>query len=358
VVVPTYKRPELLRRCLAALLAQDADPSSYEIIVADDACCEETQHIVERQAANRPVAAYMNVPERASAAVAHGIRAQMLGAQSLVATQLEIRIAEQCPQVRYLPVTGAHGPAAARNAGWRVARGALVAFTDDDCIPDPGWVRAIALALAGGAAGVSGRVIVPLPENPTDYERDAAGLENGQFVTANCGYRYDVLSAVGGFDERFTTAWREDSDLYFRLLERDYQMCYAPQAIVVHPVRPAPWGISLRQQRKSMFNALLYRKHPRIYRQRIQPAPPWHYYGSVGALLGALAGMAQRRRWLGMGGAIAWALLTGRFCARRLRGTSHAPIHLAEMIVTSALIPPLAIFWRLYGALRYRVFFL
>src|SRR4051812_4297096 len=47
VVVPTYKRPELLRRCLAALLAQDYDPRAYEIIIADDAACDQTRQLVE-----------------------------------------------------------------------------------------------------------------------------------------------------------------------------------------------------------------------------------------------------------------------------------------------------------------------
>ncbi len=53
-----------------------------------------------------------------------------------------------------------------------------------------------------------------------------------------------------------------------------------------------------------------------------------------------------------------WFALTARFCGRRLTGTSHAVGHVAEMAVTSALIPPLAVFWRLAGAVKYRVPFL
>ena len=52
------------------------------------------------------------------------------------------------------------------------------------------------------------------------------------------------------------------------------------------------------------------------------------------------------------------APLSARFCARRLRGTSHAPSHVAEMAVTSAVIPLLSVYWRLRGAWRYRVLFL
>src|SRR5579884_2504543 len=99
VVVPTYRRPDLLDRCLAALVAQDLGPQAYEIVVADDAASEETGRQVERWATN------------------------------------------DRPALRYVPVRHAHGPAAARNAGWRAARGEVIAFTDDDTVPDPGWLR-------------------------------------------------------------------------------------------------------------------------------------------------------------------------------------------------------------------------
>ena len=55
---------------------------------------------------------------------------------------------------------------------------------------------------------------------------------------------------------------------------------------------------------------------------------------------------------------VLWALMTVRFCLCRLSGTSHSPDHIVEMVFTSLLIPPLAVFWRLMGAVRYRVFFL
>jgi glycosyltransferase involved in cell wall biosynthesis len=352
VVVPTYKRPELLRRCLAALLAQDFDPSAYEIIIADDAACDETRRLVEEYALGGLETEYARWPAAVSllhegCPMALAVAAQPAAFHETLSTR-----------VRYLPVTGAHGPAAARNAGWRAATGPIIAFTDDDCIPEPGWLSAGVSALGNDAAGASGRIRVPLPDAPTDYQRDAAGLEAGEFVTANCFYRRDALAAIGGFDEQFTTAWREDSDLYFTLLERGCRLIRAPQAVVIHPVRPAAWGISLRQQRKSMFNALLYKKHPMLYRQYIQHMPPWRYYSIVGSLLLMLVGLATRRRWLARGSLVVWAMLSGRFCAQRLRHTSRAPAHIAEMLVTSALIPPLALFWRWRGAIRFRVFFL
>src|SRR5437588_7342860 len=105
VVVPTCKRPELLTRCLDALLAQDFDAEDYEIIIVDDANCAGTQQLVM-------------------------LRAEKARLQGHV--------------VSYIPITSScsHGPAAARNAGWRAAQGEIIAFTDDDCIPDRQWLEA------------------------------------------------------------------------------------------------------------------------------------------------------------------------------------------------------------------------
>jgi glycosyltransferase involved in cell wall biosynthesis len=311
VVIPTYRRPDLLARCLAAVVAQDLD--DFEVIVADDAVDDAARRQVEGLTARVPV--------------------------------------------RYVAVTGSHGPAAARNRGWHAACGDMVAFTDDDTIPDRGWLRAALAVIDGGADAVTGRTVVPRPAVPTDYERNESGLERAEFITANCLVRRDVLKAVGGFDERFAVAWREDSDLHFNLLERGARIAAAPDALVVHPVRPARWGVSLRLQHKIQFDALLYRKHPRLFRERIRPGTPWGSYAVVAAL--AVAGTAAvRGPWsVVIAAVVIWLVLTGKFAARRLRGTSHAPRDVAEVVVTSALIPPLAVFWRLYGAVRFRTLF-
>lgn len=315
VVVPTHDRPKLLDGCLRALIAQDMNPASYEIIVVDDALSEGTHRYVRS-------------------------------------------LCDGGVSIRYLRTAGRCGPAAARNLGWRAALGDIVAFTDDDCLPDPMWLRAGIAGFVDGVAGVSGQTIVPLRDAPTDYEYNAAQLANCEFVTANCFYRRRALAAAGGFDERFRVAWREDTDIYFTLLARNARLVREPSARVVHAVRPSAWGVSLRQQRKSMFNALLYKKHPQLYRARIQPAPPWHYYWIDLSLSAAIYGMVFRRRRVSISAGILWAFLTGHFFMRRLRHTSHAPRHVAEMLVTSILIPPVATYWRLRGAVRFRVPFL
>jgi glycosyltransferase involved in cell wall biosynthesis len=318
VVVPTYRRPELLRRCLTALHAQTLPPDRYEIVVVDDGLDGDTRREVEswNHATGGPAIRYLTSP---------------------------------APQ---------RGPAAARNIGWRAARGEIIAFTDDDCHPLREWLEAgVAPFRDRALSGAWGRIVVPISPDPTDYERNTAGLEQAPCATANCFYRKSALEAVGGFDERFTMAWREDSDLQFALLERRHTLAPVPEAVVVHPVRPAPWGISLRQQRNNLFNALLFKKHPALYRRLIQRSPPWHYYANAGALLAAAVGWSLGWTWLLGPSLVLWLGGVAQFCAKRLRHTSRRAAHVGEMLLTSACIPPVAIYWRIRGAIKYRVAF-
>jgi glycosyltransferase involved in cell wall biosynthesis len=356
IVVPTYYRTESLLRCLDALLSQDFEPDEYEIIVVDNAGSDETRLAIEswiENAAQRCLNQKgLNIASASQRVYSDGTIAAAVFAED------SITILPEMPVVKYMPANGKRGPAAARNRGWRAARGHIIAFTDDDCIPDPEWLRSGVQAIDGGHDGAYGRVIVPLPKCPTDYEKDTAGLERSEFITANCFYHRSLLEASGGFDDRFTMAWREDSDLYFTLLEKGFDLVSVDSALVYHPVRSARWGVSITQQKKAQFNALLYKKHPRLYRKKIQPRPPWHYYIAVIGGAAALAGLVfQNSAWM-LSGFLVWFLATAAFCLVRLRGTSHSLRHVFEMIVTSIVIPPLAVYWRLRGALQFRTFFL
>ncbi|HUQ51779.1 MAG TPA: glycosyltransferase [Gammaproteobacteria bacterium] len=309
VVVPTHGRPELLSRCLAALAAQTLPRRDYEIVIVGDGPDERTRAAVE----SSPCGA------------------------------------------RYVELPHQRGPAAARNAGWRAATGEIVAFTDDDTVPAPDWLMAGLAAMSAGCDAVAGRVVMPLAAEPTDYERDSARLADAEFVTANCFVRAAQLRAIGGFDERFTLAWREDSDLQFELLASGAVVRRAPLAVVVHPVRPARWGVSLRQQRKVLFDALLYKKHRAQYRRRIRRTPRFDYYAVVAALGTAVTAFALGAAQVAAAAAVVWLALTARLCLQRLAGTRRQWRHVGEMLVTSAVIPPLAVFWRVVGAIRFRV---
>lgn len=313
VIVPTYRRPDLLARCLTALLHQSAPAQTYEIVVCDDGPSAQVKDLVLEFSA----------------------------------------LGHKPPLIRYIAVTATQGPAGARNAGWRAARAPIIAFTDDDTIPDAGWLEAGLQAMEEGAAAAVGRIVMPLPENPSDYENDAARLQQAEFVTANCFVRREALAMVGGFDEGFTLAWREDSDLHFSLLKNGCRIISAPQAIVTHPLRPAHFAAGLAMQKKVMFDVLLYRKHPELYRQRIRKAPPWLYLSITACLLGAVVFFLAGRTELAEAAAYLWMVLSLYFFLYRLSRSSLDMRNISELLVTSILIPPLSIFWRLVGAARF-----
>jgi hypothetical protein len=129
-------------------------------------------------------------------------------------------------------------------------------------------------------------------------------------------------------------------------------------ALVTHPVRKAHWGVSLKEQKKSMFNALLYKKYPGLYKQKIRKYPLWNYYAiALFFIIALLAAMLQLRQVMFIASA-AWLLLVAQFTVKRLTGTRHTIDHVAEMIVTSIFIPFLSIYWTLYGSLKFKTLLL
>ena len=318
VVIPTYRRAKLLRLCLAMLSNQNCK-EAFEVIVVSD------------------------------------------GEDEGTALLMDEFIQHQNPSFIYTLLSCKGGPAAARNKGWQMAKGELVLFTDDDTQPSANWLQTYWNAyLKSGKKDVvfSGKVKVPIVHSPTDYERNTAGLETADFVTANCACTKAALQKVNGFDEHFTMAWREDSELQFKLMNAGIPISKTQDAVVLHPVRKAAWGVSLKEQKKSMFNALLYKKHPQLFRSQIYASPVWSYYAMIVLLIAALILFITGWYVLSTLFFSGWLLLEITFISKRLRNNSHSLSHVCEMIVTSLLIPFLSVYWTLYGAFKYKVFFL
>ncbi|WP_016824077.1 glycosyltransferase family 2 protein, partial [Streptomyces viridosporus] len=160
---------------------------------------------------------------------------------------------------------GGRGPAAARNAGLRTVTEPWVAFLDDDVQVGPHWCAQLVQDLEEASpdtAGVQGVITVPLPDGrrPTDWERGTAGLARARWITADMAYRTEALERVGGFDERFPRAFREDADLALRLLDAGWRIRRGRRT-TLHPVRPASRWASVRQQRGNADDALMRRLH-------------------------------------------------------------------------------------------------
>jgi glycosyltransferase involved in cell wall biosynthesis len=215
VVVPTRDRPDKLARCLAALERQTAE--GVELVVADDA-------------------------SRDARAVA--------------------RVVAATPGARLVAGDG-RGPAAARNAGARAARGAVVCFTDDDCAPVPGWAGALAQRIAQGAAAAAGPTRNAHPRSAAaaasqamtnhlvEASLDPRTARLGFAPTSNLACRAEVLRALP-FDERYPLAAGEDRDWCARLLAAGHALVHAPEAVVDHHQELSPaafWRQQLRYGR-------------------------------------------------------------------------------------------------------------
>ncbi|MFB9239321.1 glycosyltransferase family 2 protein [Plantactinospora siamensis] len=271
---------------------------------------------------------------------------------------------------KVLPGRGC-GPAAARNVGWRAARHPWVAFLDDDVRPEPDWLTGLAADLAAAGpdtGGIQGRLRVPLPAHrrPTDWERVTAGLAESEWITADMAYRRAALAAVGGFDERFPRAFREDAELAHRVRAAGWRLVRGARR-AVHPVRAESRWVSLRTQRGNADDALLRRLYGPRWRTELGiPAGRRHRHavvtGAAALAAAALAGaLAARRSRAGrplagvaaLAGA-AWLAGTLGFAYERIRPGPGGRPEVATMLLTSVAIPPLATMHWLAGWWRHR----
>jgi GT2 family glycosyltransferase len=198
IIIPTYERPAQLATCLEAVARLDYPLERFEVIVIDDGSDTPPEELV---------------------------------------TSFRTRIDVQ------LLIAEHAGPAAARNLGAKRARGDCFAFTDDDCRPERGWLRALGARYQTEPEHlIGGRTLNALPQNiysatsqaiiDVVYEHfNRAGAAHF-FASNNLAVPAEGFRSIGGFDERFITS--EDRDLCDRWLHQGYKMEYAPEALVHH----------------------------------------------------------------------------------------------------------------------------
>jgi glycosyltransferase involved in cell wall biosynthesis len=319
VVIPTLVR-DTLADCLAALAAATG-PVPEEIVLVDD----------------RPE------PEPDPGALAHPL--SVLG--DLRERTLVIR-------------SGGRGPAAARNTGLHAVSAPWIAFLDDDVQVGPHWCDQLAqdLAEAGpDTGGVQGVIAVPLPgeRKPTDWERGTAGLARARWITADMAFRAEALKDVGGFDERFRRAFREDADLALRVLDAGWQI-HRGRRTTRHPVRPADRWVSLRAQRGNADDALMRRLHgPGWWEKAVAPRGRLRKHLTITAAGLAACGLAVAgRRRAAVAAALGWAAGTGEFAWARIAPGPRTRYEVDTMLATSVLIPPAATWHWLSGLWRHR----
>ena len=307
IVVPTRDRPQLLSELLASLRRQTLDPSRFEVVVVDNGSLE---------------------PPR----VDEG----------------------EGPSVRLISRARGEGPAAARNDGWRAARAALVAFTDDDCVVDPGWAAALL-----DAARTHPGALVQGPTSPRPDQLDLLGpfsrtqeTREGDrwYQTCNILYPRELLERLGGFDtEAYPELGGEDTDLAWRAIESGAVAFFEPAARAFHAVRVlGPVG-RLRHAASWSQAVRAFADHPGLRRAHATHGVFWklsHYLllRSLAALL-----LAARRPLL-LIPALWLARPYVRLLVERARAEGGRPLAapylaLVDLVETAAA---------LRGAVRYR----
>jgi glycosyltransferase involved in cell wall biosynthesis len=250
IIIPTYNRPGQLGSCLGSLERLEFPKSRYEVVVVDDGSNCGMETVIE------PYRQTMN-----------------------------ITLIEQENS----------GPGIARNTGVANSRGKFIAFTDDDCKPEPNWLSRFSELLGEDPERMyGGRVLNALDKNIystasqllVDYLYGYYNIEpeHSRFFTSNnMAMARDVFDAVGGFDSNFPGACGEDRELCDHWRYRGYGLSYAPQAVVHHYHELTFWTYC-RQHFAYGGGAVRFRM-ARIRRQqeRFKIEPPSFYLGLVGS---------------------------------------------------------------------------
>jgi len=230
VVIPTYNRATYLPLCLEALRYQTHLPQ--EVIVVDAS------------------------PNKATEAI----------------------IRERYAFVQYVGVSAEQAsPSLQRNIGLSCAQGNIVAFLDDDAIPQAHWIASLAEGYNDlTVGGVGGRVIERLgPDIAADHCEDGcisigridrkrywiranfsssppAPVDVEWLRGCNFSFRRELINMIGSFDPQYMAdpSW-EDTDLCLRVRRQGYRILYHPDAVVFHLSAPRPRFLRTGQDRRS-----------------------------------------------------------------------------------------------------------
>jgi GT2 family glycosyltransferase len=276
VVVSTYRRADRLARLVAALEAQDLD-EPVAVVVVDNGSHDDTWDTLARLAAGSTL------------------------------------------DLRTLQVEVNRGPAAARNLGWRSVDADHVAFTDDDCVPSPSWLRHLVRALDG--ADIAQGMTLPNPDHLDrrgPFSRTLVETEEGLYPTCNVAYRRSALERVDGFDAAL--GWCEDTDLAMRVLKSGGRSAWAPEAVVHHDVHPSDLRAYFKEKLHWEAVARVVGRHPEL-RSKLHSRYFWRaaHGPAVAAAAGIVVagGSVGRRSLIGAGAAAALLMPYARHRTRR-----------------------------------------
>lgn len=303
VVVATCERAERLGGLLTALRGQTLARPRFEVVVVDDASTDATPAVL---AAERD-------------------RGEL--------------------NLKVLRRTLNGGSAVAREEGWRAASAPHVAFTDDDCVPDPDWAEAmLRVCSAQPEAVVQGRTdpiageLEAMPRWRRPFSRTIrVPAFDAAFQTCNVGYPRALLERVGGFDvESYPRYPGEDADLGWRAVAAGAAAVFAPEVRVRHAVNDlGPIG---KLSHAAAWDMKVYARNPALRRIHFASGPFWkltHLW-----LLWALLAILAPRRLDPLRGAMAARYVQSLWARGKLEGGGPlaAPYYLAFDLVEMATV--------------------
>lgn len=303
VVVATRNRAGYLGGLTAALEAQDMARDQFELIVVDDASTDDTWETLKHLLHDSPL------------------------------PSCALRLQERS------------GQGGARNVGWRAARGEIVAFTDDDCIPAPNWLTALTRPFHAVAGAGTPELVVQGKTVPWEDDLAQAGpwprtvwvlRPTWLFETCNVAYRRSDLFLVGGFpgaEEAPATAdgkaVGEDAILGWRVVEGGSGLVFVEHAQVRHRNERASYAQWLRAHLGRAVFPDLVRRSPygrRALWCRLFLAPRSAAL-DLAVICGATWIVRRRARWLA--GTLPWIWMA--LPEARTRGGRHPVVRLSQI---------------------------
>ncbi|HEX4783085.1 MAG TPA: glycosyltransferase [Candidatus Sulfotelmatobacter sp.] len=223
IIIPTFNGAARIGSCLDALLQQTWKQDA-EILVVNDGSADHTAEVVGRYGG-----------------------------------------------VRLITQSNA-GPAAARNRGALEAKGTIILFTDDDCVPMADWLAAMIAPFAdANVVGVKGvyrshqrqivaRFVQIEYEDKYRLMSDRASID---FVdTYSAGFRRDRFLEMNGYDTSFPVACAEDIELSYRMSARGWTMRFVPDAMVYHTHPDTVWKYLKKKYKFAFWRVLAVHKNP------------------------------------------------------------------------------------------------
>lgn len=239
IIVPTYKRPMMLRR-LVASLREHLAPEALELILVNDHPEDDLPSILADPRTSFPIV-YTTTP---------GI-----------------------------------GPASARNRGVELATGDYLVFTDDDCIVAAGWLDELKRRLDEGYAAVGGRSAATGDSIVERYYDRMRLFDPGRKLDGSIQYvlsnnlivRRHLLTRIGGFDSRFARPGGEDSELCYRIRHDGGRLGYSENAVVYHDYTPSTEALIRRYYNYGVGHRTIFEMHGSSEHYMLDPDVHWSY---------------------------------------------------------------------------------